>query len=560
MFIKNLEFFDLDLLSLIINWIYVIQIIIISFGILIITIYLPRKIESLIFLHRLSFGYLLLNIWLLTLDRLNKPFIDLSTPLTLSQYSTYLAWIQEDSLFSHLYFLVGCGIMIGFFYGILDKFFIKNGDETEFALLVFFIGVGTFFLFHIHNLIEFLLAIETVTLASYVCAGYERKNAHSAFASIQYFILGSIPSGMLILGLSLFYSYSGAITFEDLDLLFHETLSVKNNNSLLFLTEEWNFFSSIIYNQQNIDFFINNSNWTFLSSFSVEKELLLEEFLSPRGSVLIVGILFIFFNLLFKLTAAPFHFWAPSVYKNAPIASVTYLSIISKAMVVFLIIKLSLTLFYSATLMITPILFLCGVLTILLGLFGAFTEKFIKAFFVYSSMGHVGFMLVGLALLNLSGFSASIHYLLVYIVSSFVMWFTLLHMGTTSTFLSSFKELKTSDPILAIIFALLIFSMSGIPPLGGFFIKLDVLAALLEYSRFGINIILFFFTVASFFYYLRINKIIFFDNINSFIKRKHINSERLQLIIVCFFILLFYVLIIQAPFLALQSNAIASLF
>ena len=258
MFITNLNFFDLDLLSLIINWIYVIQIIIISFGIFIITIYLPRKIESLIFLHRLSFGYLLLNIWLLTLDRLNKPLIDISTDLTLAQYSTYLSWIQEDSLLSHLYFIVGSGIMLGFFYGILDKFFIKNGDETEFALLVFFIGVGTFFLFHVHNLIEFLLAIETVTLASYVCAGYERKNAHSVFASIQYFILGSIPSGMLILGLSLFYAYSGAITFEDLDLLFHETWSLKNNVSLLFITEEWNLFSSISYNQKKIDFFIND--------------------------------------------------------------------------------------------------------------------------------------------------------------------------------------------------------------------------------------------------------------------------------------------------------------
>ena len=133
-------------------------------------------------------------------------------------------------------------------------------------------------------------------------------------------------------------------------------------------------------------------------------------------------------------------------------------------------------------------------------------------------------------------------------------------MGSSSTFLISFKELKMSDPILAIIFALLVFSMSGIPPLGGFFIKLDVLAALLEYSRFGINIILFFFTVASFFYYLRLNKIIFFDNINFFAKRKYLNVERIQMIIICFFILLFYVLIVQAPMLAIQSDAIASLF
>ena len=128
--------------------------------------------------------------------------------------------------------------VISFFYGTLDRFFIKNGDETEFALLVCFIALGTFFLFHVHNLVEFLLAIETVTLASYVCAGYERQNAQSTFASVQYFILGSIPSGMLILGISLLYGYAGVLTFEDLDLLLYETGSIINNNFLNFLYDE----------------------------------------------------------------------------------------------------------------------------------------------------------------------------------------------------------------------------------------------------------------------------------------------------------------------------------
>ena len=133
-------------------------------------------------------------------------------------------------------------------------------------------------------------------------------------------------------------------------------------------------------------------------------------------------------------------------------------------------------------------------------------------------------------------------------------------MGRNSIFLISFKELKKSDPIIALMFALLVFSMSGIPPLGGFFIKLDILAALLESSRFGINMLLFLFTVASFFYYLRINKIIFFDEIKTFVKRKNISTERLQLITICFFLLLFYILIVQAPLLIIQSEALATLF
>ena len=133
-------------------------------------------------------------------------------------------------------------------------------------------------------------------------------------------------------------------------------------------------------------------------------------------------------------------------------------------------------------------------------------------------------------------------------------------MGRNSIFLISFKELKKSDPILALMLALLVFSMSGIPPLGGFFIKLDILAALLESSRFGINMLLFIFTVASFFYYLRINKIIFFDEVKTFVKRKNVSIERFQLLTIFFFILLFYILIVQAPLLVIQSEALASLF
>ena len=135
-------------------------------------------------------------------------------------------------------------------------------------------------------------------------------------------------------------------------------------------------------------------------------------------------------------------------------------------------------------------------------------------------------------------------------------------MGTTTLTLNSFKELRKTDPILALIFALLIFSMSGIPPLGGFFIKLDVLSAFLENSRFMSNILLFFFTVASFFYYLRINKILFFDKIEllGLKKRTGISVERFQLLSILFFLLLFYPLFVESSLLLMQSEALLSLF
>ena len=202
-----------------IGWIHIIQFSIITLSLLILTIYLPRRVESLQFLHRIGFGYLLLNFWLTTIDRPVR--FELKEELSLENI---LAIFQEDPFLFHLFFLYGTAIVAAFFYGILDQFFIKNGDEIEFPLLVCFLAIGVLLLLHVHTLMEFLLAIETVTLASYVFAGYERQNPHSTYASVQYFILGSIPSGMLVLSLSLLYGYAGTMTFEDLDLfIFQDT-------------------------------------------------------------------------------------------------------------------------------------------------------------------------------------------------------------------------------------------------------------------------------------------------------------------------------------------------
>ena len=475
----NLNFGDMEPFSLTFNmfagfnaWVHIIQFSLITLSLLIITIYLPRKVESLQFLHRVGFGYLVLNFWLITLDRPLRVQI-----FEESSIETNIALFQEDPFLFHLFFLYGIAIVAAFLYGILDQFFIKNGDEIEFPLLVCFLALGVLLLLHVHTLMEFLLAIETVTLASYVFAGYERQNPHSTYASVQYFILGSIPSGMLVLSLSLLYGFAGILTFEDLDLFIFQ-----DGNATLFniyaQAMQLLHFDFIASESTGMPFiFYENGNVITDPLDVVNTMHFSDELLSYRTPSLLVALFLLIFNLLFKLTAAPFHFWAPSVYKYAPIASVTYLSIMSKMMVLFLLLKIMLVIFYPFMVLLNPLFFVIAILSIVIGLLGAFSERYIKPFFVYSSMGHVGFMLISLSLFTVSGISATFHYLAIYIISSFIMWFLLLHMGTTTLTLNSFKELRKTDPILALIFALLIFSMSGIPPLGGFFIKLDVLSA-----------------------------------------------------------------------------------
>ena len=226
----------------------------------------------------------------------------------------------------------------------------------------------------------------------------------------------------------------------------------------------------------------------------------LKRSLNPINNLSLLALLFFFFNMFFKRTAAPFHVWAPSVYGKAPLASVTLLSIYSKRLILFILYKLRNSFLHIFSALIIPLRLSIGVLSILVGRIGAFTEKLSKRFFVFSSIGHVGFMLIGLGMITIEGFSASFHYLFVYIISSFVRWFFLIIVGREKTHLSHFIEIKNANLSLGLLFAFLIFSISGIPPFGGFIIKLDILVALLDSSHFFIVYLLFFFTVASFFY------------------------------------------------------------
>ena len=540
-FFENIDFIQDWLISFILG-VQVFQFIIITLSLLLVTSYLPRRVESLAFLHRLGFGYFAFNFLLSIVDRPIR-FNGAIESNIIDALNTFI-YIQGDSALFHFFFIFVTLMLVAFFYGTMDRFLLQNGHELEFPVLVVFIAGSALIIFYVHTLVEFLLALETLTLASYALAGYERQNRHSTYASVQYFILGAIPSGILIFGIGLLYSQSGVMSFEDLDLISYQNSSNLSKNYLAFFQEELN--AGLISTLTNITL---ESNLNALSENLnlIENNIsgLVNELISTRTTAFLAGILFILFNLWFKLTAAPFHFWAPSIYKYAPIATVAYISIISKAMVIFLLFKLSLVVFQPFTILLTPIFLLVSVMTVFIGLVGALAEHFIKPFFVYSSMGHVGFMLAGLSLFSLTGFSATFHYLGVYIISSFLMWFILLYSGQNTRYLISFKHMKKSDPIVALIFAFLIFSMSGIPPLGGFFIKLDILAALLENSRYGVNIILFFFTVVTFFYYLKINKILFFDHAKEYIKHYEINVGRLQLFALLFLFLLFYMFLVQ---------------
>lgn len=174
-------------------------------------------------------------------------------------------------------------------------------------------------------------------------------------------------------------------------------------------------------------------------------------------------------------------------------------------------------------------LFLClGVFSVVVGTFGAFTETVIKRFRVYSSIGHVGFRLVAIGLSTIDGFSAAFHYLPVYLFSSLLAWFVLITAGRQRNHIANFSAIRFVNPLISNIFAFLLLSISGIPPLAGFFVKLDTFASMLQSGQLFPAYFLFFITVASFFYYLRVVKVLFFDTPTSEVQLAVVNSRRPQ--------------------------------
>ena len=575
-FIKDINYFsDIFITSfpLQITTFSFVAISLVAVTLLLVSIFVYPSGEATRFLHRMSAVYFIYYIWL---ENTGIFFRFGNWVAQLQLNSSMLEIRQEDSVFYRFFFIFSLVFASIFFYGVAERFFIAKKGITEFPILIFFILFGGLFAVRLHTFIDLLIALEIVTLASYVLVTFERQNRFSTYSGVQYFILGSLPSAMLLLSFGFFYLQGGSLVRQDLDLLFNTAFSKQDFIALKvnctdYLMHEYVIDTKVVepvwsaaYNV--IDIAEVKYYFSDIEIYSIINTR------NPINTLTLIALIFLFFNFLFKLTAAPFHLWAPNIYGKAPIVAVMFLSIYSKILIFFLFFKFINTFLHSFSFFINNFLLISGIFSILMGRIGAFIEKNIKRFFVYSSMGHVGFMLVGLSLITLEGSSAMFHYLAVYILSSFSMWFLLLTIGRNKTHLSHFAELKNNNPFLSLLFSFLIFSISGIPPLGGFFIKLDVLSALLDTSHFFITYILFFFTVASFFYYLRIIKILFFDtqdfNRSNQIIITYSNysleffsyTGRLWRRSIIFCILGLYVFLVQKELLYLQYEVLASFF
>ncbi len=362
--------------------------------------------------------------------------------------------LQLGSLSSLLRILVLISGIVTLLMMMLGRKEVTSQFQFESIVLLALSVLGMMVFIGANNYLILYLGLELMSLPLYVLVAINRNGSKASEAGIKYFVLGALASGLMLFGISLYYGVTGTIAFD---------AAVMGQNHLILLF----------------------------------------------GQVLILV------AVLFKASAAPFHMWAPDVYEGASTTTVAFIASASKVAVVGVMIKL-LTIWYGYSAAWHNIIMFVAVLSLIVGSFGALLQRNIKRLLAYSSISHMGFVLLGFVAINNDLFLVAVlKYLLIYLVMTFGVFMLLQNCKLSSAYKGEIAQLAglgKQQPFLAFAMAVLMFSMAGIPPLMGFFAKLYILLPLLESGYYTLCVIAIVASVISAFYYLNIIKVMYFDD------------------------------------------------
>lgn len=351
-------------------------------------------------------------------------------------------------------------------------------QKFEFSFLILLSLLGFILLVMSFDLIIMYIAIEIQSLSFYILSSMKRNSAFSTEAGLKYFILGALTSGLFLFGSSLIYGITGTINLKDLANIF-----------IVFQIQE-------------------------------ESSILIKEFL------LIIGSLSILSSLFFKLAIAPYHIWSPDVYEGAPTLVTAFFSLTSKLGIFIILIRFYNYVFNDVSNLILwwqLISIFCALLSIFIGSVVALQQTKIKRLLAYSTIGHVGYLLIGLASGNIEGIQSLLFYLIIYMFTSLVIWGSILTFNKIR-FLSELKTIRLINPLIFSALILSFFSLAGIPPLAGFLAKLSIFISALESHIYLVTLLVIFLSVISTFYYLKLIKILAFEKILNYNLSVHIKS------------------------------------
>ena len=332
----------------------------------------------------------------------------------------------------------------------------------EIPILLLFSTLGMMLMISANNLMSMYLAIELQSLSLYVAAAIKRDSLSSAESGVKYFILGALSSGILLYGFSLIYGFTGSMNFDEIN------------------------FYLLRYENLNLG--------------------------------LIFGLVFVMVGLAFKVSAVPFHMWTPDVYEGAPNSITAFFAIVPKISAVALIYRFCLVPFENFYLEWSQIVIFLSVASMFLGAIAAIAQSNIKRLLAYSSIGHIGYILIALVAANDDGVKASSIYMFSYMVMNIAIFTILLSIKVKNEYLvniSDLKGLSKSNPIVSLSISIIMLSMAGIPPFIGFFGKFYVFIAAIENELYVLSILGVLASVISAYYYLRIIKIMYFDEKNN---------------------------------------------
>src|SRR6202790_3060681 len=377
----------------------------------------------------------------------------------------------------------------------------EKQQKFEYPILILLSTTGMLMLISAADLIALYLGLELMSLALYVVAAINRDSARSAEAGLKSFILGALSSGMLLYGASLVYGFPGTVTFAGI---------AKAAN--------------------------------------------------PDSIGLVMGLVFLFAGFCFKVSAVPFHMWTPDVYEGAPAPITAFFAAAPKVAGIAMFVRTTIVAFPGITAEWQQILVFVAIASMALGAFAAIGQRNIKRLMAYSSIGHMGCALIGLAAGTLEGVQGVLVYMAIYLAMTLGTFACILSMkrnGQHVENISDFAGLSRTNPLLAFFFAMLLFSLAGIPPLAGFFAKFYVFVAAIKAGLFTLAVVGVLASVVGAFYYLTIIKVMYFDEpVRPFAPMAY--ELKIVLAVTGLFNLLFFVY--PGPLIAAATAAAKSLF
>ncbi len=386
-----------------------------------------------------------------------------------------------------------------------DYLVLHGVARFEFPILITLSTVGMLLMVSANDLIALYLGLEIQSLALYVVASFQRDDQRSVEAGLKYFVLSALASGMLLYGSSLIYGFGGTTNFNGLAEVFMAGQAVQVG--------------------------------------------------------VVVGIVFILAGLAFKVSAVPFHMWTPDVYEGAPTPVTAFFAIAPKLAAIALFIRVMIEPFGELLAQWQQIIVFISIASMLLGGFGGIAQTNIKRLMAYSSIGNIGYALIGLAVGSEEGIGAVLIYMAIYVVMNIGAFACILSMRRRGQMVVGINDLagaSKSNPALALALAIFMFSLAGIPPLAGFFGKLYIFLAAVQAGFYTLAIIGVLSSVVAAYYYIHIVKVMYFDDTEDALDRRMDRPTALVMLGTGIAIALFF--LIPGPLLSQAQAAAQALF